>query len=829
MKKMYWPLTLALLFGAAVQAQLSFKNFYGAPSNADFGADVYRTPQGDYFITGTAANGDNGFDFFLLETDSTGAATGFEWYGGPGNDVAQRYVPLSDGGHLLLGYKESNDNSGRDGYALRLDASGAALWWRPTDGSYDEQIIDGVQLPDGSFVVAANVYTPLGGNDIRLERWSANGVAILGVLLIESGTGNFCRRLLLASDGVLLAGIKDGKGFIAKFQSNNLAQVWFKNDYTTAGATPQPLLRVEDLISGAGNNRFVAVGRATGPNVNTVFTIDEHGNTVSKFNTLLSGAVATRLARGSGGDLFIGGGDNLEHRDSAGIFFNENNGFDAPFDIPESIQGILALPSGGVALVGNTRVYQQGRDAMFSLLDTALTVQTSELYWNLGPNDSENGYSARQTADGGYILCGEKYHPDTEADVWLIKTDASGNQVWEITTGSSGIDVVRTLDLSGNDAFVVTGFSYDVQPGEPAVLFVRKFDLSGNELWAKFFPLSAPNFSTYSLIRTLANGDYLIALSAPLISATRRPTLLRLDPLGNVIWSKAYEDFNTNNFLRNLIETPEGNLLGVGASAGGRLHATLFDGVGLQLWSYAYGGQNGIGYGIAVTPDQHFVISGTTDASVNDSDSLYVAKIDPLGAVVWEQYFEGASYAWPRAHVNEAGEIVLTHSVFVPDPSGAGTTEYQEIQKLNANGTSVWIREISGLNNLLFFESQLTQDGGLMLFGYADNANSRDYCLIKTDAEGIVNTRTLWNHAASLEVFPSPARYELNIRWEDPYTGPVALHIFDATGRRVGKNFQLKNSRKFEGQIEVAHLPTGTYFLQLVTSDGIVSRPFIKG
>lgn len=158
---------------------------------------------------------------------------------------------------------------------------------------------------------------------------------------------------------------------------------------------------------------------------------------------------------------------------------------------------------------------------------------------------------------------------------------------------------------------------------------------------------------------------------------------------------------------------------------------------------------------------------------MNDSDSLYIAKIDPLGAVVWEQYFEGASYAWPRAHVNEAGEIVLTHSVFVPDPSGAGTTEYQEIQKLNADGTPVWIREISGLDNLLFFESQLTQDGGLMLFGYADNANSRDYCLIKTDAEGIVNTRTLWNHAASLEVFPSPARYELNIRWKTPI--PVRL------------------------------------------------------
>jgi len=829
MKKTYWPFIFALLSGAAAQAQISFKKFYGAPSNADFAADVYRTPQGDYFITGTAANGDNGFDFFLLETDSTGAATGFEWYGDSENEVAQRHVPLSDGGHLLLGYKESNDNSGRDGYALRLDASGAALWWRPTDGPYDEQIIDGLQLPDGSFVVAANVFTPLGGNDIRLERWSANGAAILGLSLIESGTENFCRRLLLTPDGILLAGIADGQGFVAKLQSSNLSQIWFKNDYTTAGANPQPLLRVEDIISGAGNSRFIAVGRATAPNVNTVFTIDTDGNMVSKFNTLLSGAVAEHLGRGLGGDIFIAGGDNIEQRDSAGAFLYETNAFDAPFDIPENIRGLFPLNTGGVALVGNTRVYLAGMDAMFSQLDTALHVQTSQLYWNLGPNDSESGYSARQTPDGGYILCGEKYNPDTYDDVWLVKTDASGNVIWEQTTGSSGIDVVRTLDLSGNDAFVVTGFSYDVQPGEPAVLFVRKFDLAGNELWVKFFPLGAPNFNPYALIRTLSDGGYLIALSAQLISATRKPTLMRLDPQGNVVWSKTYEGFSTNTFLRNLIETPDGKLLGVGATANGSMHATLFDGLGVQLWSYPYGGPNGIGYGVAATPDDHFVISGFTDAELNDNDSLYVAKIDALGAVIWEQYFGDASYAWPRTHVNDTGEIFLTGTAAAPDPLGAGTLEFQEIRKLNANGTPIWIREISSIDNMIFFESQITQDGGLMFFGAAENSNSQDYCLVKTDAEGIVNTRTFQNHIAAPEVFPSPARNDLNIRWEDRYTGPVVLNVFDAAGMRLERKLMIKTNAAFEYRLRVAHLAPGTYFIQFATQNGIVSKPFIKG
>lgn len=829
MKKIYWILILALFSGAPIQAQVSFKKYYGSPSNADFGADVYQTLSGDYVITGTASNGANGFDFFLLETDTSGSATGFAWYGGPKNDVAQRYVPLSDGGHLLLGYTESYGAGGRDGYALRLDASGTVLWSRQVGGFYDDQIMDGLQLLDGSLVIAANVFTPSGGNDIRIERWNAAGTSVLATFQLDSGAENFCRRLLLTSDGILLSGISEGKGFITKLQSGNLSQVWFKNDYTTAGANPQPLLRIEDVISGSGTNRFIAVGRATGPNVNTVFTIDASGNTVSKFNTLLSGAVAEHLAREANGDIFIAGGDHIEQRDSSGVFQYENDASDAPFDLPENIRGLFIKSGGGLALIGNTQVYQRGRDAMFSLLDTALQVQTSQLYWNPGPNDSESGYSARQTPDGGYILCGEKYHPDTQEDIWLVKTDASGQVVWEQTNGSSGIDVVRTLDLSGNDAFVVTGFSYDVQPGEPAVLFVRKFDLEGHELWAKFFPLGAPNFSTYALVRSLADGGYIIALSAQLISATRKPTLLRLDAQGNVVWSKTYEGFSAASFLRNLTETSDGKFLGVGATSVGQLHATLFDNQGIQLWSYPYGGPTGIGYGLASTPDNHYIISGFTNTDSEGADSLYVAKIDLLGAIAWEQFYEGASYAWPRAQVNAAGEIFLTSSVAAPDPTGAGTLEYEEIRKLNADGSPVWTQEISGLNNMIFFESQLTQDGGLMLFGYADNTNSRDYCLVKTDAEGTVHTRNFWNHAQLPEVFPAPAHHELNIRWKASYTGPIALRVFDAVGTLRAEKAYLKNNGVFECRIEVADLPSGAYFIQLITNDGMISKPIIKG
>ncbi len=823
MKKKYTLLALLLLTVGVLQSQVSFRKFFGTPSNADFGADVHLTTQGDFVLSGTTANGANGFDFFLLQTDVFGTPTGFENYGGPRNEMAQRLVLLANGAYLLLGYTESYGNGGRDGYAVRVNPSGAVLWTKTTGGPYDDYIVDGAELADGSLVIATNINTPAGGDDILLERWSANGDLLVSRTLSE-GAGFACRRLLAAPDGIFMVGIAEGVGFLSKIQSDNLTEIWTKN-YSSAHAAPQALVRMEDIIPANIPGQYLAVGRTASPTTNTVMTLDAEGNVLSKFNTLLTGTLAEHLATNAAGEIFIAGGDHVEHRTASGGILHETNGFDTPDDIPENIHGIVTVPAGGVAIVGNTTVYQQGKDAMFSLLDTALIATATRLFWTPGPDDEESGYSARQTADGGYLLCGEKYDPDNREDVWLIKTDASGNVIWEKSTGSSGIDVVRTLDLSGNDAFVVTGFSYDVQLGEPAVLFVRKFDLSGNELWVSFFPLNIPNFNTYTLIRSLADGGYLIALSAPLISATRKPTLLRLDAQGNEIWSKVYEDFSTNSFLRNLIETPEGNLLGVGASATGVLQATLFDASGEILWGEEYGGQNGIGYGVAAMPDGHFVISGFTNSDGSGNDSLYVAKIDALGIPLWEQYIEGDAYFWPRAHINETGEVFITTSI-----ATSAEEEYTEIRKLDATtGATLWTSEIHDLQNVLFFESQITDDGGFMLFGYADNNNSRDYCLVKTNAEGVVNTRNTWDYATVLQVFPSPAQADIYLSWDDPHSGVLNLEIFDARGICLEKHSRMKQNGRFECHLAVGHLPAGAYFVRLVTDEGMLFKPFIKG
>ncbi|MEK7478224.1 MAG: hypothetical protein AAB645_02560, partial [Patescibacteria group bacterium] len=54
------------------------------------------------------------------------------------------------------------------------------------------------------------------------------------------------------------------------------------------------------------------------------------------------------------------------------------------------------------------------------------------------------GHSVKQTTDGGYIITGQIY-----SNIWLIKTDKSGNKQWENTFGSGSGNFVRQTTDGG--------------------------------------------------------------------------------------------------------------------------------------------------------------------------------------------------------------------------------------------------------------------------------------------------------------------------------------------------------------------------------------------
>jgi hypothetical protein len=346
----------------------------------------------------------------------------------------------------------------------------------------------------------------------------------------------------------------------------------------------------------------------------------------------------------------------------------------------------------------------------------------------------DSGSCVQQTTDGGYIITG--YTGSYGAggrDVWLIKTDNTGNKIWDRTFGGEKAEIGRCVQQTIDGGYIITGITSSYGSGIGDVWLV-KTDSNGNKTWDWTFGGTETDYG-YSVQQT-TDGGYIITGYTMSFSAGEYDSdvwLVKTDNAGIEKWNKTFGGTETD-YGYSVQQTTDGGYIITGFTwsfsnddyVDGWLIKT--DSSGNMMWNRTFEG--GVGNSVQQTSDGGFIVTGK-----KYNVDVWLIKTDSDGNKVWDRTFGGKNFDWGKCvqQTTDGGYIIVGCKGLY----GANEGDVWLI-KTNSDGNKTWGRTFGGADYDAGSWVQQTSDGGYIITGVIDNNvyEEGDVWLIKTNENG---------------------------------------------------------------------------------------------
>lgn len=223
---------------------------------------------------------------------------------------------------------------------------------------------------------------------------------------------------------------------------------------------------------------------------------------------------------------------------------------------------IKQTTDGGYIVTGEIEYTTANHDILLFKTNSTGEVEWQHI-WNFG-NFDDCGWAVRQTSDGGYILLGKIQISTSDIALIFIKTDSNGNMVWNKTYGGKYRDWTQSTDIlfASDGGYYLLGETSSFGAGQMDIWLI-KTDANGNEEWNKTY--GGKYWEMCGGICFSDDGNIMISGTYAALSINSYGFVIKIDTSGNIIWQDTF-GYEAQDQIQGGVNTSDGGFTAVGMS-----------------------------------------------------------------------------------------------------------------------------------------------------------------------------------------------------------------------------------------------------------------------
>ncbi|WP_042720437.1 T9SS type A sorting domain-containing protein [Flavobacterium sp. B17] len=459
------------------------------------------------------------------------------------------------------------------------------------------------------------------------------------------------------------------------------------------------------------------------------------------------------------------------------------------------------------------------------------------------------------TQEGGFAIIGTSFSNQSGdkkennlggSDVWMLRLDENGNELWQKTLGTKSNDDASAIVQSTDQGFFVAG-SFVSAPGSRAFgskdVFVAKLDQSGQLKQTTI--LGGTSVDEVSDMIATPDGGAVVLIYSTSQKMNDKASLMN-DPGFFTDQHQASTVTNqpSNNHQSSTIHYQPKTEESFGA---GDFWIVKLDKTGKVEWQKSYGGSGDDRPKSVAYTDTGYLVAGETTSpssgnkkdNVKEGTDLWVLNLDKQGNELWQKSYNFGNrdvvMSVSEIRKSEAGSQRSEVKGFLL----GGYTQAEEKVKMDDEkfwmlyidhtGKEEWRRYVEGKekkNEERLVSARFQRDGSYLLAGTsADQLGGENWKVMKLGGKALED---LAEHR-DLRIYPNPVKDYCYVEieagvLENGSVGELEIVLTDMSGRQV----QTLRTNNPITKINTGKLPKGVYVVTAKTQNKKLTAKIVK-